>query len=101
MFQISGCTDGLRVSFAAPLRLIGWLTVKRVVPQVQVPWTVLQNEHDYANSEHGDKSHEWKHYENHLDLDFAFSLVQLDELFSAIFSDRFVRDRGVFNRPSI
>lgn len=100
LFQILGTTDGLRVRFTAPL-LFFFVSVERVVSQVQVAWTVLEDEHDHADDEHGDECDEWKQNEDHCWLDFAFSFVQLNELFSTTFPYRLVGDSGVFNWASI
>lgn len=59
-------TDGLRVCFAAPF-LVLTFTAERVVSQVEVLGTELQDKHDYPNDEHRHEGDEWKKYEDHPD----------------------------------
>lgn len=55
-----GVADLLRVSLAAPLWVF-LVAVERVVPQVEVAWTILEDKHDHADDEHRHQRDEGEH----------------------------------------
>lgn len=58
--------DRLRIRLAAPL-LFFVFAVERVVSQVQVARTELQDEHDDTDDQHRHEGDEREHDENHFD----------------------------------